>query len=61
MKQVTWVVVYGQCVGRRYSIYLGRYATEFQAEIYAILACAYEIQINVEPQKYILALTARQI
>ena len=37
--------VYGQSVGRRLSISLGRYAKVFQAEIYAILACAYEIQL----------------
>ena len=28
---------------------LGRYATDFQAEIYAILASAYEIQWNDRP------------
>jgi hypothetical protein len=30
--------VYGQSVGRRLSFSLGRYATVFQAEVYAILA-----------------------
>jgi len=36
--------VYGQLVGGRLSFSLGRYATVFQAELYAILACAFEIQ-----------------
>jgi hypothetical protein len=47
------VGVYGQSLGRRRSISLGRYSTIFQAEIYAILACAYEIQTNVRSEKYI--------
>jgi hypothetical protein len=36
-----------QSLGRRFSISLRGYATVFQAKIYAILACAYEIQTNV--------------
>jgi hypothetical protein len=28
-------------------------ATVFQAEVYAILACAYEIQTNDRPEKYV--------
>ena len=44
MKEGTGVGVYGQSVGRRLIFSLGRYATVFQAEIYAILGCAYEIQ-----------------
>jgi hypothetical protein len=39
--------VYGQCLGRRLSISLGKYVADFQAEIYANSACAYEIQTNV--------------
>jgi hypothetical protein len=35
--------VYGQYVGRRFSFSLGRYMKVFQAEIFAILSCAYEI------------------
>jgi hypothetical protein len=35
------------------SVSLGRHATVFQAEIYAILACASEIQTNVRSGKYI--------
>jgi len=45
--------VYGLSVGRRLSFSLGRYATVFQAEIYAILACAYEIQSQNRQEKYI--------
>ena len=44
-------VVYGQSLGRRLIIFLGRYATVLQAEIYAILACAYEIQVYGRPEK----------
>jgi hypothetical protein len=45
--------VYEQSLGRRLSISLAKYATVFQAEIYAILACVYEIQANVRSEKYI--------
>jgi ribonuclease HI len=40
-------------LGRRLSISLGEYAAVIQAEIYAILACAYEIQMNIRPEKYV--------
>jgi len=36
---------------RRLSISLGRYATVFQAEIYATLASAHEIQLHGRPEK----------
>ena len=42
-----------QSLGRRLSISLGEYATVFQAGIYAILACAYEIQMNNRPEIYV--------
>jgi len=45
--------VYGQSLGRRHSISLGKHATVFQAEVYAILACVYEIQMNVSLEKYV--------
>jgi hypothetical protein len=45
--------VYGQSVGRRLSFFLGRYATVFQTEIYAILACVQEIQCQNRPEKYV--------
>jgi hypothetical protein len=45
--------VYGQFSGRRLSISLGKHVTVFQADIYAILACVYEIQAYVGSEKYI--------
>jgi hypothetical protein len=39
-------------VGKRLSISLGRYATDFQAETYAFLVCAHEIQLHGRSQKY---------
>jgi hypothetical protein len=48
-----------QPVRRRLSISLGRYATVFQAEIYAILDCPHEIQLHGRQVKHILDLTAR--
>jgi hypothetical protein len=42
-----------QSVQRRLSISLGKYATVFEVVIYAFLACAYEIQMNVRPGKYV--------
>jgi hypothetical protein len=40
-------------LGRRLGISLGKYVTVCQAEIYAILACVYEIQANVRSETYI--------
>ena len=40
IREGTGAGVYGKSVGRRLSFSLGRYATVFHAEIYAILACA---------------------
>jgi ribonuclease HI len=45
--------VYGQSLGRRLSISPGKYVTVFQAKIYAVLACIFEIQNNVTSEKYI--------
>jgi hypothetical protein len=45
--------VYGQSLRRRLSFSLGKYATVFQAEIYAILACAHEIQSQNRSEKYV--------
>ena len=53
MRDGTGAVVYGQSVERRVSFSLGRYATVFQATIYAILACAYETQSQNSPEKYV--------
>jgi len=43
----------GQSLGRRLSISLEEYATVFQAATYTILACAYKIQMNNRPEKYV--------
>jgi ribonuclease HI len=45
--------VYGQSMGRRLSISLGKYVTVFQAKICAILACVYEVQSIARSEKYI--------
>jgi len=45
--------VYGQCLGRRLSIPLAKHATVFQPEVYAILACVYEIETQCRPEKYV--------
>ena len=51
MREGTGAGVYGQSVKRRLSFPLGRHATVFQAKIYAILACVYEIQSLDRPEK----------
>jgi len=53
MKEGTGAGAYGQSVGRRLSFSLGKYATVFQAEKCAILACVYEIQFQSKPEKYV--------
>jgi hypothetical protein len=53
MKKGTRAGVYGQSVGRRVIISLGRDVTVFEAEIYAVLATAYEIQPNGRSEKYV--------
>jgi len=53
--------VCGQSVWRRLSFSLGRYVTVFQAEIYAILACIYEIQFQNRPEIYVSVLTVRRL
>jgi len=58
MKELTGAGAYGQSVGR-FSISVGQCATVFQAKMCGILACAYEIQVNVGPEKYAFFLTAR--
>jgi len=45
--------VYGQSADRSLSISLGKHATVFQAEVYAILACAHETETKDRPEKYI--------
>jgi ribonuclease HI len=45
--------VCGQSVNRRLSVSLGKYATVFQAEVYAILASVQEIDTQDRPEKYV--------
>jgi ribonuclease HI len=45
--------VYGQSVRRRLSFPLGKYATVFQAEVFAILACVHDIKAYGTPEKYV--------
>ena len=45
--------VYGHSVNRRLSIPLGKHAAVFQAKVYAILACAHEVEAQDWPEKYI--------
>jgi len=45
--------VYGQSVNRRFNICLGKHATVFQAEIYAILNCVKETETQDQPEKYV--------
>jgi hypothetical protein len=45
--------VYGQSANRRLSISLGKHATVFQAEVYAILACVHETETQEWPEKYV--------
>jgi ribonuclease HI len=44
---------YWQSVGRRLSFSLGRYMTVFQAEIFAILACVYDIRNQHRSERYV--------
>jgi hypothetical protein len=56
------VGVYGQSLGRRLSISLGKHATVFQAEVCAILACVHEIETQNGPENmFVFALIARQL
>jgi hypothetical protein len=45
--------VYGQSVNRRLSISLGKHATVFQAEVYAILVCVHETETQGRAEKYV--------
>ena len=53
MREGTGAGVYGQSVGRRLSFTLGKHATVFQVEIYTILACVYQIQLQNRLEKYV--------
>jgi hypothetical protein len=45
--------VYGQSADTRLSISLGKHATVYQAEVYAILACVHETETQDWPKKYV--------
>jgi ribonuclease HI len=60
MREGTGAAFYGQSVRRRLSFSLGRYTTVFQAGIYAILACVYEIQFQNRSEKYASTCCDRQ-
>jgi hypothetical protein len=51
MRGGTGAGVFGQPKGRGHSFPLGRYATVFQAKVFAILACAHDIQCHGTPEK----------
>ena len=57
----TGVGVYGQSVNRRLSIPLGKHATGFQAEVYAILACVEETATQDRPEKHVSMCSASQV
>jgi ribonuclease HI len=48
-------------LGRRLIISVRMCATVFQAEVYAILACVYEIQMNARPEKYVSIFSDSQV
>jgi hypothetical protein len=53
MMEGSWTGVYGQSFGRSLSISHGMQVTVSQAEVYDILACVYELQMNARPEKYV--------
>jgi len=61
MKEGTGAEDYGQSVGSRLSFSVGRYATVFQAKIYAILACVHKIQFQSRPQKHVSICSDSQV
>jgi len=46
-------VFFWQSSGTRLTISLGKHATLFQVEVYAISACVYKIQTQDRPEKYV--------
>ena len=51
----------GQTVNRRLSIPLCKQATVFQAEVYAILTCAHEMEAQDWPEKYVSICSDSQV
>ena len=56
MREGTGAGVYWQSVGRRLSFSLCRYATNFQAETFDILACVCAVQSQNRSEKFLYAL-----
>jgi hypothetical protein len=52
---------YEQSANRRFSISLGKHATVFQADVYAILACVHEIKTQDRQEKYISICSDSQV
>jgi len=52
---------YGLSVNRKLSIPLGKHVTVFQAEVYAILACAHEMEAQDWPEKYVSICSDSQV
>jgi len=61
MREGTAAGVFGQSVRRRLSFSLGKYATVFQAEIYAILACAHEVQSQNRLERYVSLVASKAL
>jgi hypothetical protein len=53
MRAGTGAGVYMQSLGWMFSFSLGRYATVFHADLFAVLACVYEIQTQNLLEKYV--------
>jgi ribonuclease HI len=53
MREGTGAGIYGQSVRRRLSFSVGKYATVFQTELFAILACVHDIKVHGTPEKYV--------
>jgi ribonuclease HI len=53
IQEGTGAGVYGQSIRRRLSFSLGKHATVFQAEVFAILACAHVIKAHGIPEKHV--------
>jgi len=62
MMEGTGAGVYGQSLGRRLSIPVGKHATVFQAEVYAILACVMKFKLKGDQRSMLVfSLIARQL
>jgi len=53
--------VCGQSVDRRLSTFLGKHATVFQSQVYAILACVHETETQDRPEKNVSICSDRRL